>query len=66
VEDGVAYVSIRNEHVIRVYDVSGAAPAFIGQAEANFMPDTLSLTNDKQTLTTDRGPWSRRIHTRTA
>ena len=50
VDDGIAYVSVRNEHVIRVFDVTGVAPVFIGQAEANFMPDTLSLTNDKGTL----------------
>ena len=50
VDDGTAYVSVRNEHLIRVYDVTGAAPVFVGQAEANVMPDTLSLTNDKQTL----------------
>jgi YVTN family beta-propeller protein len=50
VDDGTAYVSVRNDNVIRVYDVTGAAPVFVGQAEAKFMPDTLSLTNDKQTL----------------
>jgi YVTN family beta-propeller protein len=50
VDDGIAYVSVRNEHVIRVYDVSGCAPVFRGQAEANFMPDTLSLTDDGHTL----------------
>jgi hypothetical protein len=50
VDHGTAYVSVRNENVIRVYDVTGAAPVFVGQAEANIMPDTLSLTNDKRTL----------------
>lgn len=45
-----AYVSVRNDHVIRAYDVSGTAPVLIGVAEAQFMPDTLSLTNDKRTL----------------
>jgi len=50
VDDGIAYVSVRNENLIKVYDVTGAAPLFLGQAEANAMPDTLSLTNDKQTL----------------
>lgn len=50
VDNDVAYVSVRNEHLIKVYDVGGAAPSFIGQAEANVMPDTLSLTNDKRTL----------------
>ena len=50
VDNDVAYVSVRNEHVIKVYDVGGVAPAAIGQAQANAMPDTLSLTNDKRTL----------------
>jgi hypothetical protein len=50
VDDGMAYVSVRNDHVIRVYDVTGCTPSLRGQAEANFMPDTLSLTNDKETL----------------
>lgn len=50
VDDGLAYVSVRNENVIRVYDVAGDGPVFVGQAEANVMPDTLSLTNDKRTL----------------
>jgi DNA-binding beta-propeller fold protein YncE len=45
-----AFVSIRNDNVIRVYDIRGAAPVLIGQAEAQFMPDTLALTNDKRTL----------------
>jgi YVTN family beta-propeller protein len=50
VDNDVAYLSVRNEHVIKVYDVGGATPVAIGQAEANVMPDTLSLTNDKRTL----------------
>ncbi len=45
-----AYVSVRNDHLIRVYDVSGDAPVFRGEAEANFMPDTLSLVNSGKTL----------------
>lgn len=49
-DDGIAYVSVRNESVIRVFDVTRGTPTLLGQAEANFMPDTLSLTNDKQTL----------------
>jgi YVTN family beta-propeller protein len=50
VDGDTAFVSVRNDNVIRAYDVSGERPVFIGQAEANFMPDTLSLTNDKRTL----------------
>jgi DNA-binding beta-propeller fold protein YncE len=45
-----AYVSVRNDNVIRVYDVGANPPVLIGTAEANFMPDTLALTNDKRTL----------------
>jgi DNA-binding beta-propeller fold protein YncE len=50
VDRRTAYVSVRNDNVIRVYDVRANPPVLIGQAEANFMPDTLSLTNDKRTL----------------
>jgi len=50
VDRKTAYVSIRNDNVIRVYDVSGPLPVLRGEAEAKFMPDTLSLTNDKRSL----------------
>jgi hypothetical protein len=50
VSRGKAYVSVRNDHVIRVYDVRANPPVLLGEAEANFMPDTLSLTNDRRTL----------------
>jgi hypothetical protein len=50
VYDGIAYVSVRNEHVIRSYDVTGSLPVFLKQTDANFMPDTLSITNDGDTL----------------
>jgi YVTN family beta-propeller protein len=50
VDDDVAYVSVRNEHTIKVFDVGGPQPQLISRAEANFQPDTLSLTNDKRTL----------------
>jgi DNA-binding beta-propeller fold protein YncE len=49
-DDKLAYVSVRNEHTIKVVDVSGEAPVVIGQGEANSQPDTLSLTNDGNTL----------------
>lgn len=45
-----AYVSVRNDSVIRVVDLTGTVPTVIGQAEANNQPDTLSLTNDGRTL----------------
>jgi DNA-binding beta-propeller fold protein YncE len=50
VDGDVAYVSVRNEHTIKVFDIAGPQPQLISQAEANFQPDTLSLTNDKRTL----------------
>lgn len=50
VDHDTAYVSVRNDHVIRVYDVGGEQPVLVGTAEANFSPDTLSLTNDRRTL----------------
>jgi DNA-binding beta-propeller fold protein YncE len=50
VDHGIAYVSVRFDNVVRVYDISGDEPQLIGTAEANFSPDTLSLTNDGRTL----------------
>jgi DNA-binding beta-propeller fold protein YncE len=50
VDHDIAYVSVRFDNVVRVYDISGDEPVLIGTAEANFSPDTLSLTNDGRTL----------------
>lgn len=50
VDDDIAYVSVRNEDTVKVYDIGGPEPQYLGRAEANFEPDTLSLTNDKRTL----------------
>ena len=50
VDGDLAYVSVRNEHTIKVFDIGGSQPELISQAEANFQPDTLSLTNDKRTV----------------
>ena len=47
-DDKLAYVSVRNEHRIKVVDVSGEAPVVIGEAEANSQPDTLSLSERRQ------------------
>jgi DNA-binding beta-propeller fold protein YncE len=49
-DDKIAYVSVRNDDKIRVFDVSGELPVAIGEAEAKSQPDTLSLTNDGKTL----------------
>jgi YVTN family beta-propeller protein len=45
-----AYVSIRGESVVRVYDLTGDLPVEIWAAEAKSQPDTLSLTPDLKTL----------------
>jgi YVTN family beta-propeller protein len=49
-DEKIAYVSVRNENMIKVFDVTGTGPVQIGTAEANLMPDTLSLTPDKKQL----------------
>jgi hypothetical protein len=50
VDHDTAYVSVRFDNVIRAYDIGGDVPVLIGTAEANVSPDTLSLTNDGDTL----------------
>jgi len=50
VDHDVAYVSVRFDNVVRIYDIGGDEPVLIGTAEANLSPDTLSLTNDGRTL----------------
>ena len=50
VDHDIAYVSVRFDNVVRVYDISGDEPVLIGTAEANFSPDTLSLSSDGRTL----------------
>lgn len=50
VDGDTAYVSVRNEHVVRQYDLSGCEPVLLGSAQATFLPDTLSLTTDRRTL----------------
>jgi len=50
VDGDTAYVSVRNEHVIKAFDTGGPEPNLLGLAEVNFEPDTLSLTNDQRTL----------------
>jgi DNA-binding beta-propeller fold protein YncE len=50
VDHDIAYVSVRVDNVVRAYDIGGDNPELIGAAEANFSPDTLSLTNDGRTL----------------
>jgi DNA-binding beta-propeller fold protein YncE len=45
-----AYVTIRNDNQVKVYDVSGADPAFLGETFIGVQPDTLQMTNDGKTL----------------
>jgi YVTN family beta-propeller protein len=45
-----AYVTIRNDDKARVFDVSGEAPAPLGQTVIGVQPDTMQMTNDGQTL----------------
>jgi DNA-binding beta-propeller fold protein YncE len=46
-----AYLTIRNENRLKVYDVSGAAPsAPLGETVVGGQPDTMQITNDGRTL----------------
>ena len=45
-----AYVSIRNDNAVKVYDVSGETPALTGETFIGVQPDTLRMTNDGKTL----------------
>jgi len=49
-DGGTAYVSVRNEGVIRIVDLSGAEPVVGASVEIGTQPDTLQLTNDGRTL----------------
>jgi DNA-binding beta-propeller fold protein YncE len=41
-----AYVSIRNDNAVKVYDVSGETPVLTGETYIGVQPDTLQMTND--------------------
>jgi DNA-binding beta-propeller fold protein YncE len=45
-----AYVSIRNDNAVKVYDVSGEMPVLTGDTFIGVQPDTLQMTNDGSTL----------------
>jgi hypothetical protein len=45
-----AYVSVRLDNLVKVLDVSGAAPVALGQTLIGTQPDTLQMTNDGSTL----------------
>ena len=45
-----AYVTVRNENVLRALDVSGDAPAQLAETVVGGQPDTMQLTDDGDTL----------------
>jgi DNA-binding beta-propeller fold protein YncE len=45
-----AYISIRNDNAVKVYDVSGETPVLTGETFIGVQPDTLRMTNDGKTL----------------
>jgi DNA-binding beta-propeller fold protein YncE len=45
-----AYLSVRNENRLKIFDVSGDRPAAAGDLDIGTQPDTLQLTNDGRTL----------------
>jgi DNA-binding beta-propeller fold protein YncE len=50
-DGGIGYVSVRRENMIKELDLRGACPALTGrQALVGTQPDTLQLTNDRETL----------------
>ena len=45
-----AYVSVRDEDVVKVLDLTGDQPTIVGEGFVGDQPDTLQLTSDGQTL----------------
>lgn len=45
-----AYVTIRNDNAVKIYDVSGDMPVFAGEVPIGGMPDTMQISNDGKTL----------------
>jgi YVTN family beta-propeller protein len=45
-----AYVTVRNDDKVRIYDVSGDPPVFLGETVIGGQPDTMQMTNDGRTL----------------
>ena len=46
----LAFVSVRNEHKIKIVDVSGETPFVVGEQVIGLQPDTLQLTNGNEWL----------------
>jgi DNA-binding beta-propeller fold protein YncE len=45
-----AYVTIRNDDKVKVFDVSGGLPVPLGETFIGVQPDTMQMTNDGKTL----------------
>jgi YVTN family beta-propeller protein len=45
-----AYVTVRNDNMVRILDVSGETPRFVGEKVIGVQPDTMQITNDGKTL----------------
>ena len=45
-----AYVTVRNDHKVRVLDISGDEPRLTGETAIGIQPDTMQITNDGSTL----------------
>jgi YVTN family beta-propeller protein len=45
-----AYVTVRNENLVRILDLSGPLPERLAEVEIGGMPDTMQLTRDRKTL----------------
>lgn len=45
-----AYVTVRNDNKVRVFDVSGESPVPLGETIIGVQPDTMQMTNDGTTL----------------
>jgi YVTN family beta-propeller protein len=45
-----AYVTVRNDNMVRILDVSGEEPQFVDERPIGVQPDTMQITNDGKTL----------------
>lgn len=49
-DENVAYVTVRQEHAVKVVDISGESPSILATVPIGIEPDTLQLTNDRRWL----------------
>jgi DNA-binding beta-propeller fold protein YncE len=45
-----AYVTVRNDNLVKVFDIRGDLPVQVGETVIGVQPDTMQLTNDGTTL----------------